>query len=154
MLEEYSSLVLLTSCFLFGLGNYYLGDAGYKHCDGFLVPYRRTPYHEWRRGNVIECAFGLLKVRWHALAKGTKYPHSTQIDIILTCMCIHNLIRQQLNIDLMEADLEAFMELEAQNDENEEGDYIQVCEASDEWTIFRNTLAQEMYNSFLARMHQ
>ncbi|CAO2820913.1 unnamed protein product [Amaranthus hypochondriacus] len=154
-------------------GNYYLGDAGYKHCDGFLVPYRRTLYHEWRRGleqprskeelfnmrhssarNVIERAFGLLKVRWEVLAKGTKYPLSTQIDIILACVYIHNLIRQQMSIDPMEALLDAYMEEEGENDEIEDdGNYIQNCEASDEWTNFRNTLAQDMYDAFLARRH-
>ena len=68
--------------FPFGVGNYYLADLGYKHCEGFLVPYRNIRYHEWRRGNeqphsreelfnmkhasarnVIERAFGLLRMR-------------------------------------------------------------------------------------------
>ncbi|XP_019108049.2 protein ALP1-like [Beta vulgaris subsp. vulgaris] len=101
-------------------GNYYLADLGYKHCEGFLVPYRNIRYHEWRRGNeqpnskeelynmkhasarnVIERAFRLLKMRWGALSKGTKYPLNTQIDIILACVYIHNLICQQMGVDPM-----------------------------------------------------
>ena len=104
--------------------------------------------------NVIERAFGLLKVRWEVLAKGTKYPLSTQIDIILACVYIHNLIRQQMSVDPMEAILDAYMEEEGENDEIEDdGDYIQNCEASEEWTNFRNTLTQDMYDAFLARRH-
>ncbi|XP_057529842.1 uncharacterized protein LOC130808383 [Amaranthus tricolor] len=105
-----------------------------------------------RARNVVERAFGLLKVRWEVLAKGTKYPLSTQIDIILACVYIHKLIRQQMSIDPMEAILDAYMEEEGENDEIEDnGDYIRNCGASEEWTNFRNTLAQDMYDAFLAR---
>ena len=94
--------------------------------------------------NVIERAIGLLKVRQEVHAKGTKYPLSTQIDIILGCVYIHNLIRQQMSIDPMEADLDAYIEEKGENDEIEDdGDYIQNCEASKEWTNVRNTLAQK-----------
>ncbi|EOY10236.1 Uncharacterized protein TCM_025594 isoform 2 [Theobroma cacao] len=62
-------------------GCYYLVDAGYTNCEGFLAPFRGQRYHlnEWRQGhepsspeeffnmkhaaarNVIERCFGLLK---------------------------------------------------------------------------------------------
>ncbi|XP_031099369.1 protein ALP1-like [Ipomoea triloba] len=65
-------------------GCYYLVDAGYTNCEGFLAPFRGQRYHlnEWRQGyqptssqeffnmkhatarNVIERCFGLLKMRW------------------------------------------------------------------------------------------
>ena len=68
-------------------GNYYLVDAGYTNCEGFLAPYRGQRYHlsEWREGrrprsareyfnmrhssarNVIERCFGILKIRWAIL---------------------------------------------------------------------------------------
>ena len=51
--------------------------------------------------------------------------------------------------------------MEAQLDDqvNDEGDvenedvreFIQTCETSDAWTIFRNNLSQNMYDSWLAR---
>ena len=105
--------------------------------------------------NVIEWAFGLLKVRWEVFAKGTKYPLSTQIDIILTCVYIHDLIHEQMSIDPMKAILDACIEEEGKNVEIEDDeDYIQKCEASEEWRNFRNTLTQEINDGFLARRHQ
>ena len=54
----------------------------------------------------------------------------------------------------MESILDAYMEEERENDEIEDdGDYIQNCDASEEWTNFRNTLAKDMYDAFLARRH-
>ncbi|KAI4318283.1 hypothetical protein L6164_026071 [Bauhinia variegata] len=64
-------------------GQYYLVDAGYTNCEGFLAPYRGQRYHlnEWREGqiptthrecfnmkhsrarNIIERCFGILKAR-------------------------------------------------------------------------------------------
>ncbi|CAN1272308.1 hypothetical protein LINPERPRIM_LOCUS14505, partial [Linum perenne] len=64
-------------------GNYYLCDGGYMNANGFLTPYRGQRYHlqEWganrprspeeyynqkhsKARNVIECTFGILKMRW------------------------------------------------------------------------------------------
>ncbi|PKI54063.1 hypothetical protein CRG98_025557 [Punica granatum] len=62
---------------------YYLIDAGYTNCEGFLASFRGQKYHlnEWRQGhrprndeklfnlrhvstrNVIERCFGLIKIR-------------------------------------------------------------------------------------------
>ncbi|PPD85896.1 hypothetical protein GOBAR_DD17181 [Gossypium barbadense] len=75
-------------------GCYYLVDAGYRNCEGFLAPFRGQRYHlnEWRQGyqpsspqeffnmkhasarNVIERCFGLLKVRWGILRSPSFYP--------------------------------------------------------------------------------
>ncbi|PPD71031.1 hypothetical protein GOBAR_DD32094 [Gossypium barbadense] len=75
-------------------GCYYLVDAGYTNCEGFLAPFRGQRYHlsEWRQGyqpsspqeffnmkhasarNVIERCFGLLKVRWGILRSPSFYP--------------------------------------------------------------------------------
>ncbi|PPD83542.1 hypothetical protein GOBAR_DD19515 [Gossypium barbadense] len=75
-------------------GCYYLVDAGYTNCEGFLAPFRRQRYHlnEWRQGyqpispqeffnmkhasarNVIERCFGLLKFRWGILRSPSFYP--------------------------------------------------------------------------------
>ncbi|PPD73056.1 hypothetical protein GOBAR_DD30037 [Gossypium barbadense] len=75
-------------------GCYYLVDAGYTNCEGFLAPFRGQRYHlnEWRQGyqpsspqkffnmkhasarNVIERCFGLLKVRWGILKSPSFYP--------------------------------------------------------------------------------
>ncbi|PPD66321.1 hypothetical protein GOBAR_DD36800 [Gossypium barbadense] len=75
-------------------GCYYLVDAGYTNCEGFLAPFRGQRYHlnEWRQGyqpsslqeffnmkhasarNVIERFFGLLKLRWGILRSPSFYP--------------------------------------------------------------------------------
>ncbi|GAV81609.1 LOW QUALITY PROTEIN: DDE_4 domain-containing protein, partial [Cephalotus follicularis] len=74
-------------------GHYYLDDAGYTNCKGFLAPYRGQRYHlnDWRTGhrpntpkeffnmkhssagNVIERCFGLLKLRWAILRSPSFY---------------------------------------------------------------------------------
>ncbi|PPD99212.1 hypothetical protein GOBAR_DD03739 [Gossypium barbadense] len=75
-------------------GCYYLVDAGYTNCEGFLAPFRGQRYHlnEWRQGyqpsspqeffnmkhasarNIIERCFGLLKLRWGILRSPSFYP--------------------------------------------------------------------------------
>ncbi|PPD82103.1 hypothetical protein GOBAR_DD20962 [Gossypium barbadense] len=75
-------------------GCYYLVDAGYTNCEGFLAPFKGQRYHlnEWRQGyqpsspqeffnmkhasarNVIERCFGLLKLRWGILRSPSFYP--------------------------------------------------------------------------------
>ncbi|PPD67774.1 hypothetical protein GOBAR_DD35349 [Gossypium barbadense] len=75
-------------------GCYYLVDAGYTNCEGFLASFRGQRYHlnEWRQGyqpsspqeffnmkhastrNVIERCFGLLKLRWGILRSPSFYP--------------------------------------------------------------------------------
>ncbi|KAL6504693.1 hypothetical protein OROHE_023451 [Orobanche hederae] len=76
-------------------GNYYLCDNGYPNGEGFLTPYKGVRYHldDWngslrrpqtfqeyfnmkhtRARNVIERAFGLLKIRWGILISPSYYP--------------------------------------------------------------------------------
>ncbi|KAJ8755013.1 hypothetical protein K2173_015525 [Erythroxylum novogranatense] len=76
---------------------YYLVDAGYTNCEGFLASFRSQRYHlnEWRQSyqprpteeffnmkhasarNVIERCFGLLKIRWAILRSPSFYPIKT-----------------------------------------------------------------------------
>ncbi|GAV82652.1 LOW QUALITY PROTEIN: DDE_4 domain-containing protein, partial [Cephalotus follicularis] len=83
-------------------GHYYLCDAGYTNCEGFLTPYRGQQYNltEFRNGqnpktaieffnmkhsharNVIERCFGLLKGRWAILRTPTWYFVKTVCKII------------------------------------------------------------------------
>lgn len=112
----------------FPRGCYYLVDAGYKNCDGFLAPYRGQCYHlkEWGNPltrkeelfnmkhssarNVIERMFKLLKLRQGIIRNGSYYPIDTQIAIILACCYLHNLIRQQMGSDPLETELEDFLQ--------------------------------------------
>ncbi|PPD89508.1 hypothetical protein GOBAR_DD13573 [Gossypium barbadense] len=84
-------------------GYYYLVDAGYTNCEGFLAPFRGQRYHlnVWCQGyqpstpeeffnmkhastcNVIEICFGLLNLRWGILRSPSFYP-------VKLCQVFHN----------------------------------------------------------------
>ena len=86
--------ILIALKLLQNIGYYYLVDAGYTNCKGFLAPYKAQRYHlnDWRDGhqprtpeeffnmkhssarNVIERCFGLLKLRWAILRSPSFYP--------------------------------------------------------------------------------
>ncbi|XP_074266140.1 uncharacterized protein LOC141588606 [Silene latifolia] len=99
-------------------GFYYLVDAGYTNCRGFLAPYRGHRYHlkEWgdrqpisaeeyfnmkhsKARNVIERCFGLLKGRWGILRSPSFYSIRTQGRIVQACSLLHNLIRKYMPTD-------------------------------------------------------
>ncbi|KAL8530002.1 hypothetical protein ACS0TY_007177 [Phlomoides rotata] len=82
------------------LHNYYLCDNVYANSPGFMAPYRGVRYHlkEWgpattqpanfqdhfnmrhtKARNIIERAFGIMKMRWGILRSASFYPVQTQI---------------------------------------------------------------------------
>ncbi|KAF7152371.1 hypothetical protein RHSIM_Rhsim01G0089000 [Rhododendron simsii] len=96
-------------------GKYYLVDAGYPNRPGFLAPYKGYRYHQadFRRGqrqprddrehfnrahsslrSIIERTFGVWKNRFGFLALMPWYDMSTQVDLVLASMAIHNYIRR------------------------------------------------------------
>ncbi|XP_025818423.1 uncharacterized protein LOC112894820 isoform X2 [Panicum hallii] len=101
------------------LGKYYLVDSGYPNRAGYLASYKGTKYHlpEFRnstmpRGtketfnfahsslrNVVERAFGVLKMKWRMLLKVPSYPPAKQARIIVACMALHNFIRESKLMD-------------------------------------------------------
>ncbi|XP_028789603.1 protein ALP1-like [Neltuma alba] len=145
-------------------GQYYLVDAGYTNCEGFLVPYRGQRYHlsEWRDGrhpvnarecfnlrhastrNVIERCFGMLKLRWAILRSPSFYPVRTHCRIVIACCLLHNLIRQQ-GSDPLEAGFEE-MDMDISNTDVPP---ILTIEPSNAWGNFRETLANEMFADFM-----
>lgn len=149
------------------LGNYYLVDAGYTNCEGFLAPYRGTRYHlsEWQDGcapinereffnmkhasarNVIERCFGLLKIRWAILRSQSFYPIKTQCRIITACCLLHNLIRREMSVDPMECILEQ-QEREQVTQASTSQTIIGSIEHSDQWTTWRDNLATQMFNEW------
>ena len=156
----------LTNTYIYSccIGCYYLVDAGYKNCEGFLAPYRGQRYHlnDWKNPpntkeelfnmkhssvrNCVERTFGLLKIRWAIIRNPSYYPFDTQVDIILACCYIHNLIRQQMRIDPCEKYLDEYMQSLQQQQVNE--DVIQSTEASSQWTEKRDKLADEMWKAW------
>ncbi|BFG30592.1 hypothetical protein CerSpe_168660 [Prunus speciosa] len=145
---------------------YYLVDAGYTNCEGFLAPYRGTRYHlsEWREGcaplnhreyfnmkhasarNVVERCFGLLKMCWAILRSPSFYPIQTQCLIIMGCCLLHNLIRREMSIDPMEQEI--YYDPLIKN--NIDHGTIDTIAASDQWSAWRDNLATEMFNEWMA----
>ncbi|XP_038885881.1 protein ALP1-like [Benincasa hispida] len=140
-------------------GYYYLCDVGYPNAEGFLAPYKGERYHlsEWRGGgnaptapreffnmkhssawNVIERTLGLLKGRWAILRGQSYYPVQIQCRTIMACCLLHNFInREMTNSELIE-DLDEVDSSFATTRGNE----INYIESSNEWTQWRNKLAQ------------
>jgi hypothetical protein len=101
------------------VGKYYLVDSGYPNRAGYLAPYKGTKYHlpEFRNStmpkgtketfnfahsslrNVVERAFGVLKMKWRILLKVPIYPPAKQARIIVACMALHNFIRDSKLMD-------------------------------------------------------
>ncbi|XP_074347389.1 uncharacterized protein LOC141686241 [Apium graveolens] len=97
-----------------GRDKYYLCDAAYTNTRGYLIPYRNTRYwladfnrqraltkeekfnhaHAKLR-NVIERAYGVLKARFPILKRMAPYSLSTQLDIVISCIVVHNFIRKK-----------------------------------------------------------
>ena len=97
--------------------------------------------------NVIERTFGLLKIRWGILRNPSFYSLKTHSDIILACVYLHNLIRQQMGYEPLEDNLEDYMSI-LQTDNNID---IDGGEASVEWGLWRDQLAQKMWATWRPR---
>lgn len=154
-------------------GYYYLVDAGYTNCEGFLAPYRGHRYHlkEWgdrqpvsaeeyfnmkhsKARNVIERCFGLLKGRWGILRSPSFFPIRTQGRIVTACVLLHNLIRKYMPTDLEFDEISDDTDSDSDIDSDESDDeveYITHVTTSNDWTTFRNTLAQTSFNTWRAR---
>ncbi|KAH0664844.1 hypothetical protein KY285_026050 [Solanum tuberosum] len=143
-------------------GNYYLCDGGYTNGNGILSPYRGYRYwlRDWqcenpppqcreelfnmkhaRAHNVIERTFGLLKGRWEILRSPSWYSVKIHNRIISACCLIHNFIRKEMEMDPLEIDVEEQTEYQQDN--------IDVVESSEEWTTWRDELAQSTWNANL-----
>lgn len=93
--------------------------------------------------NVIERTFGILKARWAILRLNSYFPIRTQCRIITVCCFLHNLITHEMPDDpfTTENDIQA---PPPQPDEEEE--YIDVVEGSCQYSEWRTTLANQMFN--------
>ncbi|CAN1215408.1 Protein ALP1-like [Linum perenne] len=148
-------------------GSYYLCDAGYANCEGFLTPFRGQRYHlkEWGSNNrpttpeeyynmkhsscrnFIERAFGLLKMRWAILRDTTWFSPDVAGRIVHACCLLHNFIKRECGMDDLErAYLQrAFFESVGGAEEVEE--VSSTMQPTPEWSQFRNEKAQEMWRN-------
>ncbi|KAL4018312.1 hypothetical protein IC575_021903 [Cucumis melo] len=147
-------------------GYYYLVDAGYPNAEGFLAPYRGQRYHlqEWcslenapstskevfnmkhsYTHNVIERAFGVLKGQWTILQGKSYYLVEVQCRTILACCFLHNLInRKMTNFDI-EDNIDEVDSTHATT----VVDDIHYIETSNEWSQWRDDLAEEMFTDWV-----
>jgi hypothetical protein len=150
-------------------GKFYLVDSGYPNRPGYLAPYKGTKYHlpEFQSGpppkgieetfnyahsslrNVIERAFGVLKMKWRILLDVPSFPMHKQSKIIIACMAIHNFIRESAVAD-MDFDLcdshENFVPM-AQPSTSQQ--YVQNTHAGEEdrdMNAFRDEIANGLFN--------
>ncbi|CAL1397152.1 unnamed protein product [Linum trigynum] len=143
-------------------GYYYLCDAGYSNCEGFLSPFRGQRYHlkEWggRRPrspeeifnmrhstarNGVERAFGILKMRWAILRETTWFSTKMVTKIVNACYLLHNFIRGENGADVFER-----LYVDEDPDEETEDvdeDLILHIQPTVEWSDFRQNLAQELW---------
>ncbi|GAB4826360.1 hypothetical protein Ancab_040358 [Ancistrocladus abbreviatus] len=151
-------------------GCYYLVDAGYTNCSGFLAPFRGQRYHlnEWRQGyqpttaeeffnmrhaaarNVIERCFGLL--RWSILRSPSFYPVRIHNRIIIVCCMLHNFIRQEMEYDPIEEEYEE--QVEHSHGSNETEEIISSVDPTNEWSEWRANLATNMFNEWRAHRNR
>lgn len=143
-------------------GYYYLVDAVYTNGMGFLSLYRGERYHlsDFRNGHqpctpkeffnmkhssacsVIERCFKILKKRWAMVRSPAFYDIITQLRIIFVCCMLHNFIRKEMSVDVMEKEIDN----DGIRDDVDEAQFIESIEPSNEWTVWRDNLAQEMWN--------
>ncbi|KAK3226099.1 hypothetical protein Dsin_005961 [Dipteronia sinensis] len=151
--------------------NYYLADAGYTNCQGFLAPYRGTRYHlqEWedfdraprnheeyfnmkhsQARNIIERCFDLLKKRWAVLQSPFFCPIRFQGRMIIACALLHNFIRMYVDVDPEEYTPVTLDDLPIGEEAPNELESIDVVEGIDEWSQWRDDLAGEMFDSWMS----
>ncbi|CAN1158145.1 Protein ALP1-like [Linum perenne] len=145
---------------------YYLCDAGYANCEGFLAPFRGQRYHlkEWGQNrpntpeeyfnmkhssarNVIERAFGLLKMRWAILRDTTWLSLEVVRRIVHACCLLHNFIKQEAGVDALERAYVQHASTGSSAMAEEMEEVSSSMQPSPEWTNFRNQKAQEMWQS-------
>ncbi|CAL5382364.1 unnamed protein product [Camellia sinensis] len=117
-------------------GCYYLVDAGYTNGEGFLAPYRGQRYHlsTWREGGAPSNPQEFFNMK-HSAARNI-------IERCFACCLLYNLIKREMPVDPLEEDLDETFPNQTEIWE----DYIDTIEASGQWTDWRDTLANQMYN--------
>ena len=94
--------------------------------------------------NIIEMCFGLLKIRWGILRSPSFYPIRVHNRIIVACCLLHNFIRREMSVDLIEDEVGEFL----QSNPLVQNDLIVSIESSDHWTNWRLELANQMFTEW------
>lgn len=110
------------------------------------MPQNKEEYFNMKHAsarNVIERCFGLLKMRWGILRLPSFYNIQTQCRIITTCCLLHNLIRMEMSIDLLEHEVTDINDFE-----DEDVETLGTLDSSDEWNMWRNNLTMDMFDEW------
>ncbi|KAH6787342.1 hypothetical protein C2S52_006894 [Perilla frutescens var. hirtella] len=98
--------------------------------------------------NVIERAFGIMKMIWGILRSTTYYPIKIQNRLMMCFFLLNNFIRSQMNIDPIEQQFDMLV-----NDEGALGvdgdEFFDTVESSPEWNTARDHLADGMWNDYI-----
>ncbi|KAL0355679.1 UNVERIFIED_CONTAM: hypothetical protein Sradi_4014800 [Sesamum radiatum] len=97
--------------------------------------------------NVIEHAFGLLKVRWAILRSHSFYPMKVQNRIMMACCYLHNFLCREIPDDPLEEEITE--PTEPHTDSNVA--YVSTIENNLVWNAWRDELAHMMYAEWLGR---
>ncbi|CAN6325257.1 unnamed protein product [Urochloa humidicola] len=148
-------------------GKFYLVDSGYPNRPGYLAPYKGTKYHlpEFRQGprprgkkevfnyfhsslrNVIERAFGVLKMKWRILLDLPGYPMRKQNKIIHSCMALHNFIRESKlrdqDFDMCDQD-EEYIPMLMASSSRQSGANIHLGDEDVDMNAFRDSIANAL----------
>lgn len=132
------------------------------------MPYKGTKYHlsEFRKGprpsgkkevfnyvhsslrNVIEWAFGVLKMKWRILLNLPSYPMIKQAKIVLACMALHNFIRESAmsdaDFDMCDHD-ENYMAIPMASSSHPGGGTSGLGDDDNDMNAFRDSLANALF---------
>lgn len=100
--------------------------------------------------NMIERCFGVLKMRWAILISPPFYPIRTVNRIVMACCLLHNLIKREMTIDLMEE----YYNMSGPKRRRRYEEHIDTIESSDEWRVKCDQLTTEIFDSWRASMRQ
>ncbi|CAL2225085.1 unnamed protein product [Prunus armeniaca] len=108
-------------------GKFFLVDCGFPNQRQFLAPFRGVRYHLQEFGgqgralanevelfnlrhsslrNVIEWIFGIFKSRFTIFKSAPPFPYTTQTDIVLACVGLHNFLLKEYRSDEFPVELE------------------------------------------------
>ncbi|CAN1842263.1 hypothetical protein LINPERHAP1_LOCUS36794 [Linum perenne] len=97
--------------------------------------------------NVIERAFGLLKMQW-AILRDTTWSSPEVIGrIVHACYLLHNFIKQEASVDALERAYLQQPSIISLSMAEEMDEMASSMQPSPKWTNFRNRKAQQMWQS-------
>lgn len=146
-------------------------DNGYANSEGFFTPYKGVRYHlkEWgpnaqtpqtpqelynmrhtKARNVIERAFGIMKMRWGILRSASYYSIKTQVRLIMACFLLHNFIRSVMSDDPFEDIVDGLAEdLDEEGGDDDVG-FVEGIDATAEWNNKRAELVNAMWADYVS----